>query len=230
MYRLLVFTLALFVVGSVGNSDFSSIFDRSAVIQALGEYANGINAVGKLSPTTCAGSPVGDVTAAMTDLIYSSFATSKVKYFRINGPPIVNLNFTLGGTFIGFTGAPVNNRTTLLNGIVQILSGAWMHLFTQPTRHIYSTPTVDFKINDPEFDRPTATVVLEHENSGFFCPNGPSGARVFQVIYSTFTHKFCYENNPGHDNDGWKICGFNEQFNGAFTQDGALFQQSIPVV
>ncbi len=54
-------------------------------------------------------------------------------------------------------------REQLLGTLVNFYTFIFSFIFTQPNHWLYSTPTVEFNINDPEFGCPTATVVVENE-------------------------------------------------------------------
>jgi len=226
--------LALLCVAFANNGNGNgngNIFDPTMIYQALGTYGNGVNGLAKFSPVNC-GDPAGDgLTAAAREFVYSIFSQRYLKYFRTAQGGVPQLNFEVGGVFDLGNGAPpvpLTNSTVLMDNLATFYWIIFSFVFSQPNHWLYSTPVVAFDFSNPAFGgAPTATVTVENESRAFVC--SPEG-RVFQVYFNTFQHVFCYENNPGHVGDGWKLCGFFEDNKGIFTQEAALFKQAFPVL
>jgi hypothetical protein len=231
-----VVLLCSFAVVRADDDDASIYFDRSAVIQALGQYGNGINALAKLSDTQCPHSNVFGNTALLTQtraFINANYHSTKTKWFRTTG----GLNFTVGAT--GFLGTPLPTTAALLENLAGFYNFIFTLIFVQPNHWLYSTPTVTFSTYDAEFGCATATLIAENESRGFNCggyqtlSNGtvvvPGNLRAFQMFYGTFVHKFCWETRANRADSGWKICGFFEDNKGSFQEEGSQLQRSSPV-
>jgi len=213
--------------------DTGNRFDRSLVIDAWAEYGNLINDLAQYSPVVC-GQPANasGLLAGATKLVYTTFSKKYAKYFRTSG--LAPLEFAVGGKD-NIANPPVNITSTavLLQQLIPFYQLIYTYIFSQPNHYLYSAPQITFTKNNPEFNgADTALLVAENESRGFVCNADPTvfpGGRAFQVYFNVFKHVFCYEDNQGNSNDGWKLCGFFEANKGIFLQPASAFVQYYPV-
>lgn len=232
-----VLSLLVLLLGALAVAQAN--LDVSGVVNALGRYANELNALVALSPGAGAGGPascnfgptnlaqINASAIALIDNNFSKFARSYVVQLS-NG--VVTNNMTVGGNG-NLGGSPVApaNSAQFLAILKNFYFGFTGFFFSAPTHWLYSTPQVSINYSDRAYGFiPTATVTLENESRGFICDNG---VRKFQRIYNVFKHVFCYEygtsTNP-FELGTWKICAFYEQNKSFLKSPATSFEQSYP--